>query len=75
VHGGDLELRASYLLTTREILVARYLGGGLSNDAIARALVISPHTVRRHTESVLHKLGVGSRTEVRGRINRGSPPA
>jgi DNA-binding CsgD family transcriptional regulator len=51
-------------LTDREAVVAMCLVDGLSNKEIARRLAISPHTVRRHTESILKKLGVSNRTSV-----------
>ncbi|GBD14323.1 Putative HTH-type transcriptional regulator YhjB [bacterium HR25] len=40
-------------------LVAR----GLSNKEVARALGVSPHTVRKLLERAYRKMGVGSRTE------------
>jgi DNA-binding CsgD family transcriptional regulator len=67
---SDSELRDAYLLTAQEIRVARALGDGLRNDEIARALEISPHTARRHTEHVLDKLGIASRAQVAERISR-----
>jgi len=42
---------------------AQHLARGMRNDAIASALGLSPHTIRRHTEIVLAKLGVTSRAE------------
>ncbi|HEU4700426.1 MAG TPA: helix-turn-helix transcriptional regulator [Gemmatimonadales bacterium] len=68
---------ARYRLTEREREVAELLALGRSNDAVARALGISRHTARHHTESVFAKLGVRSRAEagavVRGWI-RPAPP-
>jgi DNA-binding CsgD family transcriptional regulator len=49
-------------LTAREIDVLRLLVEGQSNQDIAAALFISPHTVMRHISSILGKLGVESRT-------------
>lgn len=57
-------------LTSREIDVARLLARGDSNAAIGRTLGISPHTARRHTESVMLKLGAHARAQV-GAILRG----
>jgi DNA-binding CsgD family transcriptional regulator len=57
-------------LTPRELQVARLLALGDSNAQIASALRISPHTARRHTESVMLKLGAKSRAQV-GAILRG----
>jgi len=68
---ADDELRARYLLTSREIRIAREIARGHRNNEIARRLGISPHTARRHTEHVLDKLGVASRAQVAERINRG----
>ncbi len=55
---------ARFQLSPREIEVAELLARGARNEAIALALRLSPHTVRRHTERVLSKLGVASRAEV-----------
>ncbi|MCV2395241.1 AAA family ATPase [Actinotalea sp. M2MS4P-6] len=52
-------------LTAREAEVAALLADGLTNAAIADALVISPRTVEHHVASILTKLGVTSRHEVR----------
>jgi DNA-binding CsgD family transcriptional regulator/PAS domain-containing protein len=60
----DDMLRERFGLTRAEIRVARLLGDGKTNAEIAEALVISPHTAERHTERILHKLGVRSRAAV-----------
>lgn len=67
---SDAEIRETYRLTAQEIRIARALGEGLPNDEVARALGISPHTARRHTEHVLDKLGIASRAQVAERISR-----
>ena len=54
---GDREL------TGRELEVLRLLAEGLDLDEIARALVISPTTVRKHIEHILGKLGVHTRAQ------------
>ncbi len=48
-------------LTARELEVLALVVGGRTNGQIATALVISPHTVRRHLQNVFRKLGVSSR--------------
>lgn len=45
-------------LSPREREVADLLAQGLSNQAIAQALFLSPRTVEHHVSRVLHKLGV-----------------
>jgi DNA-binding CsgD family transcriptional regulator len=51
-------------LTPRELEVARLVAEGARTRAIAVRLGLSPHTVRRHTEAILRKLGIGSRAGV-----------
>ena len=51
-------------LTPREMEVLRFLADGRTNDEIAAALVISPHTVARHRENLMRKLGLHSRSEL-----------
>ena len=49
-----------------------FLAEGKSNDEIAEALVISPKTVARHRENIMHKLNLHSRAElVRYAIRKG----
>lgn len=50
-------------LTPRELEVLKLLAQGMSNRAIAEALVISERTVQTHLSSVFDKLGVASRVE------------
>jgi len=51
-------------MTAREADVALLLARGKRNTAIAEELLISTHTARHHTESVLAKLSVHTRAEV-----------
>lgn len=60
----EAELREAFGLTRAEVRVAALIARGGSNAEIARDLSISPHTARRHTERILLKLGIRSRTEV-----------
>ena len=66
----DAYLRERFGLTGQEVRVARQIAEGAHNDEVARRLGISPHTVRRHTEHVLDKLGIASRSQVAERISR-----
>lgn len=50
-------------LSTRENEVLRHLANGLTNQAIAEELFISPITVRNHVTNVLTKLHVANRRE------------
>jgi len=48
------------------------LAEGASNQEIAEALTISPKTVERHRENIMHKLNLHSRSElVRYAIRKG----
>jgi DNA-binding CsgD family transcriptional regulator len=70
VEGRDLDALAARRLvqdrglTARETDVALLIASGKSNKAIAAALRLSSHTVKRHTERVLNKLGVKRRAAV-----------
>jgi LuxR family maltose regulon positive regulatory protein len=56
-------------LTGRELEVLRMVAAGRSNQAIARELVVTLDTVKKHVGHVLGKLGAANRTEAvaRGR--------
>jgi DNA-binding CsgD family transcriptional regulator len=64
-------LRERFGLTQREAVIALLLAEGKSNADLAKALFISPHTARHHTEKVLLKLGVHSRAEVGAKVLHG----
>lgn len=50
-------------LTEREAEVLRLLAAGRSNQVIATALVLSPHTVARHIANIYAKINVHNRAE------------
>ena len=60
----DRPSRALRRLTAREIEVLALIGGGLSNDQIAEALVISVKTVKTHITHLLAKLGARDRAQL-----------
>jgi DNA-binding CsgD family transcriptional regulator len=49
-------------VTPREAEVLGWIARGKTNSEIARLLVISPHTVRKHVENIFEKLDVRTRT-------------
>ncbi|WP_221643673.1 MULTISPECIES: response regulator transcription factor [unclassified Nostoc] len=51
------------VLSKRQEEVLALLALGLSNDAIAQRMKLSPSTIRHHVSQVLNKLGVTNRTE------------
>jgi DNA-binding CsgD family transcriptional regulator/tetratricopeptide (TPR) repeat protein len=57
-------------LTRREIEIAQLISEGLRNNEIAERLFVSPKTVDHHVSSVLSKLGVKTRAQVRGAAER-----
>jgi two-component system, NarL family, response regulator NreC len=58
------EKAAINTLTPREQEVLFMLAEGKTNDEIAVELVISPHTVARHRENLMGKLGLHNRSEL-----------
>lgn len=54
-------------LTAREIEVLGLVADGKTNGEIARALWLSPGTVRKHLENIFAKLGVHTRTAAAAR--------
>lgn len=64
--------RAKNELTRREREIAEHVARGLSNRAIADALVLSERTVETHVASILAKLEVTSRAGVAAHLMRAS---
>lgn len=56
----------SSLLSKRELEILTLIANGKPNTDIAKALVISPYTVRNHISSVLRKLQLENRTQAAG---------
>ena len=50
-------------LSPREREVVTHISQGSTNAEIARALFLSPHTVKEHTSAIYRKLGVRNRAE------------
>ncbi len=48
-------------LTAREVEVLRLVAAGKTNREIAKTLVLSDHTIRRHLQNIFNKIGVSSR--------------
>jgi DNA-binding NarL/FixJ family response regulator len=66
---GASEMAARFSLTKREIETALLVRNGLSTRQIAATLGTSVNTARRHTESILWKLGVHNRTAVAAKLS------
>jgi len=55
--------RGGSALSSREHEVLQRIVAGDSNKMIARALGLSPHTVKRHVANILDKVGARSRAQ------------
>lgn len=60
---GNPQAQAALGISPREREVLDHLAAGRSNKEIARALGVSPNTVKTHVARLYEKLGVGRRTE------------
>lgn len=64
------------VLSVRERQVLELVGQGLNNQQIGEQLELSPKTIARHRERIMHKLNMHSRTElVKFAIRTGLIPA
>ena len=61
--GAAAAVAAVKQLTDRECDVLKLLADGLDNREIAKALFMSPTTVKRHVSSIVLKLGVSNRVQ------------
>jgi two-component system response regulator NreC len=60
------------LLTSREQTLLPLLGGGLTNEEVARELGLSRHTVQLHRRNIMRKLNLHRTPDlIRYAINRG----
>jgi LuxR family transcriptional regulator, regulator of acetate metabolism len=64
------EARVVHALTPRELEVLRLLARGLTNLAIANALVVREGTIKYHVKNILRKLGATSRADAVSRFVR-----
>ena len=67
-HHSTASLREQHGFTHRQAQVAALIANGTTGEDIAAGLGISRHTVRRHTERILQKLGVHTRAAVSARL-------
>ncbi len=67
-HPSTASLREQHGFTQRQAQVAALIAHGTTSEEIAAGLGISRHTVRRHTERILQKLGVHTRAAVNARL-------
>ena len=68
VYREAAQRRDTVTLTARELDVMRCVALGMSNSEIARQLVVSASTVRKHLENTFQRLGVQSRTAAVARV-------
>jgi DNA-binding NarL/FixJ family response regulator len=58
------------VLTSRELEVLNHIAAGESNQEIARHLVVTLPTVKRHVSNIFDKLAVTSRTQAVARARQ-----
>lgn len=61
VHRLERQRRDAVDLTPRQRQLLELIAAGHSNSQVARELVLSPHTVRKHLENIFSRLGVTNR--------------
>ncbi|RYZ12532.1 MAG: hypothetical protein EOO24_02990 [Comamonadaceae bacterium] len=71
--GGASAAPASSSLTARELEVLARIAAGDSNKLIARALDLSPHTVKRHVARILERLDLSSRAQAAAWFRTNAP--
>jgi len=75
-HDVELERRVERL-TPREIEILQAMAEGLAPEQIVERLGMSRHTLRTHTQNILTKLGVHSKTDAvvaAIRFGKATPP-
>ena len=68
LHQRAISRAGAPALTARQWQVVRLMAAGDSNRQMARALVLSEATVRKHLENIYARLEVNSRTEALARV-------
>ena len=62
--------RGARNFTPRHMDILRELAKGKSNKHIAKALMLSPETVKHHLKGIFSKLGVGARDDAVAEAHR-----
>lgn len=57
-------------LSPREVEVLQFIAQGMTNQAIARQLIVAAGTIKAHTSSIYRKLDVANRTEAVARARK-----
>jgi non-specific serine/threonine protein kinase len=64
----------AFVLSARELEVARLVADGLSNPEVAAALFVSVATVKTHVSHILQKLALDSRVQLATWVATNAPP-